>query len=554
MNIELPNEKKDLHDMSDGHPMKGAFYLPTELSLGPLAAEIPSLSAGELIPEDNEVTATLAIDPTVIDASVPTNKDNLTDDPLKQSDIINFLPVKRCTSQPLPSLTNLEPPKKYSNKRKGRKKTTFRGTDSSPHLESAPLLMTPNLPDSLTGDDLSKVVSSAIQCYICRAIFYTKEQLIHHLSTEHKAMPYKCTRCRKSFSTAADLEAHQAVHDVLASSTFDCYLCDKKYQTACSLQQHLKDGHSAVKFPCDLCNREFAALRYLKEHKVKKHSDRPKPVCPICHKSFHSQSELISHTTVHTGERPYACHICPKTFRTRAVLRTHIKAHIGLRDKVCEQCGQGFIQKSDLVKHLRRHTGANPYACDRCDRVFMRRDYLVKHQLVHARKLAKQKGELVRQTPKRRLRGGAVENAAESFSTGRRRRSKTVTGAVTGSFDGPVSGDHHVEENAELSVVVLGSEERNNDSAVVNATLENKPTKTDDPDISDKNVSVGSRADNVPTGESDRINSPQGSQLLLDDLGDEPMRVLEGIVVEDGDNMQVVRILDQNLAIRDLVI
>ncbi|XP_030402233.1 zinc finger protein 3-like [Gopherus evgoodei] len=57
-----------------------------------------------------------------------------------------------------------------------------------------------------------------------------------------------------------------------------------------------------------------------------------KNTCIECGKQFSEKSNLITHQTSHTRERPY-------------------------------ECGKSFTQNSSLTKHQRIHTGERPYEC-----------------------------------------------------------------------------------------------------------------------------------------------------------------------------------------------
>jgi uncharacterized Zn-finger protein len=62
--------------------------------------------------------------------------------------------------------------------------------------------------------------------------------------------------------------------------------------------------------------------------------------CPHCGKNFNTPAEMMRHTRIHTGEKPYKCYIC-----------VYATAFNG-----------------DLVRHLKsRHPGKCPYVCHLCD-------------------------------------------------------------------------------------------------------------------------------------------------------------------------------------------
>ena len=47
-------------------------------------------------------------------------------------------------------------------------------------------------------------------------------------------------------------------------------------------------------------------------------------------------------------------------------------------------CNKSFLQNNDLLKHSRIHTGEKPYNCGTCGKDFARMDYLKKHQMLHS--------------------------------------------------------------------------------------------------------------------------------------------------------------------------
>ncbi|XP_069476826.1 zinc finger protein 236 isoform X3 [Ambystoma mexicanum] len=89
--------------------------------------------------------------------------------------------------------------------------------------------------------------------------------------------------------------------------------------------------------------------------------------CSFCGKSFKKPSDLVRHTRIHTGEKPYKCGECGKTFTVKSTLDCHVKTHTGQKLFCCHVCTNSFSTKGSLKVHMRLHTGAKPFKCPHCD-------------------------------------------------------------------------------------------------------------------------------------------------------------------------------------------
>jgi len=103
--------------------------------------------------------------------------------------------------------------------------------------------------------------------------------------------------------------------------------------------------------------------------------------CIYCPKSFNSASDLLRHSRLHTGEKPFMCIWCDKSFSRKSDLLRHSRVHTGEKPFMCIWCGKSFSQKSHLLTHSRLHTGEKPFICVWCYKSFSQKC----HKLVHSR-------------------------------------------------------------------------------------------------------------------------------------------------------------------------
>ncbi|CAL4072313.1 unnamed protein product, partial [Meganyctiphanes norvegica] len=79
--------------------------------------------------------------------------------------------------------------------------------------------------------------------------------------------------------------------------------------------------------------------------------------CNLCGKKFAKKFKLVKHQKTCSGEIKFQCSQCVKSFTLKADLVRHQRTHTGERPFQCSQCNKRFIQKSNLVTHQITHTG-----------------------------------------------------------------------------------------------------------------------------------------------------------------------------------------------------
>lgn len=77
-------------------------------------------------------------------------------------------------------------------------------------------------------------------------------------------------------------------------NVFECGQCNKSYEKAQKLKQHVENIHEKIKFPCPKCKTPFSA-----KHTMIKHSEKCKPTnYPISNKPFKTKKLFDKHSKI----------------------------------------------------------------------------------------------------------------------------------------------------------------------------------------------------------------------------------------------------------------
>ncbi|CAH1792427.1 unnamed protein product, partial [Owenia fusiformis] len=211
----------------------------------------------------------------------------------------------------------------------------------------------------LHSDDKEKQFS----CSKCSKSFHKEGRLVRHMLI-HAEKTQECSICGAMFALKENLKSHIAlVHN--GKKSYICAACGACFGYKRTLQSHyLRNPHCAGKalvqlpdFNCKVCNKSFFSKHGLDHHEAMVHSETPalfKCALTPCTKTFKVESDLKKH-----------------------IRRAHIKPHL------CSICGKSFGEKSDLLHHTNIHTGERPFKCDVCEKGFANHGSLFKHKQLH---------------------------------------------------------------------------------------------------------------------------------------------------------------------------
>ena len=124
---------------------------------------------------------------------------------------------------------------------------------------------------------------------------------------------------------------------------------------------------------CSLCKKDVPKLIIFEHTYHHMFVGRKMYPCHVCGKMFAENGQLITHLTIHTGEKPFACDQCENTFRLSTSLKNHInKHHTKTKHDSCDQCDESFYYKKGLINHQRKvHGKETGFMCNKCELIFV---------------------------------------------------------------------------------------------------------------------------------------------------------------------------------------
>ncbi|XP_026973393.1 zinc finger protein 597 isoform X1 [Sagmatias obliquidens] len=201
------------------------------------------------------------------------------------------------------------------------------------------------------------------KCAECGGSFRQHSHLSRHMNIHVKEKPYTCGICGRGFIWLPGLAQHQKTHTAKKA-------CGKYFGQKTNLALPEKRHGSASRHPCSLSRKCFGQPSHLALPEWG-HEDNPEHCSdcgenllsfskfeplkrPECSLTFLRISELISHQSIHRGEKPHKCKPCAECFILDSKLACHQKNHTGEPFK-CTMCGKSFRLKTHLIVHQQIH-------------------------------------------------------------------------------------------------------------------------------------------------------------------------------------------------------
>ena len=142
------------------------------------------------------------------------------------------------------------------------------------------------------------------------------------------------------------------------------------------LNSHTDIHTVGISYKCDQCDLFFLDKSALLEHVQSS-------ICDIdsncnnktashtgdCDKNISKGFDFKTYHQVYNCDKPDTCRKCDKAFSINNTT-DHQRTDISGKPYKCMYCDKSFSVKSGLIRHIRTHTGEKPYQCSECHKAF----------------------------------------------------------------------------------------------------------------------------------------------------------------------------------------
>ncbi|KAL6407078.1 Krueppel like proteinous protein 1 [Ilyonectria robusta] len=207
----------------------------------------------------------------------------------------------------------------------------------------------------------AKYWNSTRNCPICDKIL-SRSKFSPHMEKHALEEQFQCDfpNCGAKFVSQDKLDDHRLIHTSEYRTHYCSYSgCLEAFATSDELVSHLSVHYGNRKHKCDW---------------------------PDCHKAFDRKENLTRHMRVHSNERPHKCGECGKAFKDAGTLKDHMAIHSGVKFKcTIVGCGKEFSHRPGLANHLATHSNDRKHKCQwpNCDKAFINRAQLLQHEPSH---------------------------------------------------------------------------------------------------------------------------------------------------------------------------
>lgn len=204
-------------------------------------------------------------------------------------------------------------------------------------------------------------------CYLCDKVFQTKKILLDHY------------------------EMHKSITDQLGdnssttSDKFVCPVCGLTYKTLIVYKRHINKHRKKEHF-CDICQQPYVDEYNLSVHYAKHTSDPKNLVCYVCKRfSTTDPSQLATHIETEHIKELFFCEECDRSFSSKTWFNDHKIFHFKSDKKInCDQCSQSFssprsYQYHTKLFHRMKTNKIVKYCCVECDLTFPAQNNLDAH-------------------------------------------------------------------------------------------------------------------------------------------------------------------------------